>query len=242
MTGEQFHDALTLLPEDLVAQADQFRQSPKKVIRWKQYAAIAACFAVLLCAAAFVNSRKNAPTEMAAAAPHSAMKEETAEDAAEFPRMEAAMGTSAVSGSTAMADSAIPFICVETPVNVHSTASFDHGPSATGITSREELDAYLSKWDRLYLMEALRDACEIYDEDWFSSHDLLLIPADGVSAGQTCIVTEVSCQDGQCDIVITLTGEETDGITNYHIAVPVDKGAVSDSRNITTIYISDTNG
>lgn len=241
MTGEQFHDVLSLLPEDLVAQADQFRQSPKKVIRWKQYAAIAACFGILLCAAAFVNSQESAPTEMAVAAPYSAMKEESAEDAA-APQMEAAKGAPAASGSTAMADSAIPFLCVETPVNVHSTASFVHGPSATGITSRGELDAYLSKWDRLYLMEALRDACEIYDEGWFSTHDLLLIPADGVSAGQTCIVTEMSCQDGQCDIVITLTGEETDGMTNYHIAIPVDKGAVSDSQNITTIYISDTNG
>ena len=88
-----------------------------------------------------------------------------------------------------------------------------------------------------YQLDALRDACDIYGEEWFTSSDLLLIPVDGVSAGQTCIVTEVSCQDGQCSIAITLTGEETDGLTNYRVAVPVEKGAVSDTGHI-TIHLS----
>lgn len=236
MTSEQFHDALTLLPEDLVARADEFRSRKPKIIPLKRYAAAAASFAVLLVSAIYVHTlrQESTPTEMAAAAPYSAMRDDGA--AAEAPRMEAAKGAPETSGSSAMADSAIPFTCVETPVNVHSTASFVHGPSATGIASREELDDYLSKWDRLYLLDALRDACQIYDEGWFSSHDLILLPVDGVTG--PCTVTNLTIADGGCEITVALSGEQTEEPTNYHILLPVEKG----THNITVTYISDTNG
>ena len=239
MTSEQFYDALTLLPEDLVARADAFRSRKPKIIPWKRYAALAASFAVLVTSAVMVHTlrQKNAPSEMAVAAPYSVMQDAGAAD--EAPRMEAAKGSPETSGSTAMADSAIPFTCVETPVNVHSTASFVHGPSATGITSREELDDYLSKWDRLYLLDALRDACQMYDEDWFASHDLLLIPVDGVTG--PCAVTDMAIADDVCEITVALSGEKTEEPTNYHIVLPIEKDAVTDPQNITVIYISDTN-
>ena len=48
MTAEQFHDALTLLPEDVVANADAFRSCKPRIIPLKRYAAMAACFAALL--------------------------------------------------------------------------------------------------------------------------------------------------------------------------------------------------
>lgn len=240
MTSEQFHDVLTLLPEDLVARADEYRCRKPKVIPFKRYAAMAASFAVLLTSAVIVHTlhQKNAPSDMAVAAPYSAMQDDGA--AAEAPRLEAAKGSPETSGSTAMADSAIPFTCVETPVNVHSTASFVHGPSATGITSREELDDYLSKWDRLYLLDALRDACQMYDEDWFASHDLLLISVDGVTG--PCAVTDMTIADDVCEITVALSGEKTEEPTNYHITLPVEKNADTDTQNITVIYNSDTNG
>lgn len=230
MTAEQFHDALTLLPEDLVARADKMRSRKRTRIPWKSCAAIAACFAVLLCSAAFYRhfQQDSAPTALAAA-PFAANQEEAA-DAAEAPRMEAAKGAPADSDSGATADSAIAYPCVETP----------YGPNAAPIdcsvsilTSRAELEDYFEKMGEYYQLDALRDACDIYGEEWFTSSDLLLIPVDGVSAGQACVVTEVSCQDGQCSIAITLTGEETGGLTNYHVAVPVEKGAVSDTGHIT---------
>lgn len=240
MTSEQFHDVLTLLPEDLVARADEYRCRKPKVIPLKRYVALAACCAVALTSAVIVHTlhQKNTPSDMAVAAPYSAMQD--AGEAAEAPRMEAAKGSPETSGSAAMADSAIPFTCVETPVNVHSTASFVHGPSATGITSREELDAYLSKWDRLYLLDALRDACQMYDEDWFASHDLILIPVDCVTG--PCAVTDMTITDDVCEITVTLSGEKTEEPTNYHIALPVEKNAVTDLQNITVIYNSDTTG
>lgn len=240
MTGEQLHDALTLLPADLIAQADEARCRKSNVIRWKQLAAMAACFALLICSAAVFHhsQQKNSSTEMAAAAPFAAMREEAAASGdTGAPRMEAAKGVPETSYSNAAADSAIAFTCVETPDNLHTTACYAHGPCATAIESREELDAYLSKWDRLYLLDDLWDACEIYEEGWFASHDLLLIPVDDVYAGQTCVISDMTLQNGDCAITITLTGEETGDSTNYHVVVPTEKGAVSDSGQI-TIHLS----
>lgn len=236
MTGEQFHDALTLLPADLIAQAEEYRCRKPKVIPLKRYAAAAACLAVLLCAAKLFRDTQQEPakTEMAAAS-YSVLEDAGVTD--EAPRMEAAKEAPAA-GSAATEDNGISFVCVETPVNVHTTASFVHGPSATGITSREELDDYLSKWDRLYLLDALRDACEIYEEAWFASHDLLLIPVDCVSG--PCTVTDTEISDGICQVIIHIGSEKAEEPTNYHILLPIEKNAITAPENITIIYNSDT--
>ena len=229
MTGEQFHDALTLLPTDLIAQTDEIRCRKPKILPWKRYAATAACFALLLWGAAWYhNAQRATMTEtMSAAAP--ALEEDAAAvDAA--PRTEAAAGSPE---SNAMADSDIQFACVETPVNRNSTACYAHGPSVTVLTSADELEAYCTKWSRGYQLDALTAACQSYDERWFASNDLLLIPLVSVPAGQSCIVTEMTLQNGACDITIALTGEETEEIANYHILVPIEKGAVSDAGKVT---------
>lgn len=49
MTAEHIHDALTLLPADLIAEADRKRSGKPRVIPWKRYAAMAACFLLVLC-------------------------------------------------------------------------------------------------------------------------------------------------------------------------------------------------
>ena len=49
MTTEQLHDAIGLLPAELVAEADALRQSrPLRRGHWKRYAAMAACFILVL--------------------------------------------------------------------------------------------------------------------------------------------------------------------------------------------------
>lgn len=239
MTSDQFHDSLTLLPEDLIARADKFRSRKQKVIPTKRYAALAACFAVLLASAVYVNSlrQKAAVTEMAAAAPYSIMQD-TGAAADEAPRMEAAMGTPEASRSTAVEDNGIAFSCVETPVNVHSTASFAHGPAPSVMVSREDLEGYLSKWERLYLLDSLRDTCEIYEEDWFASHDLILIPVDCVTG--PCAVTDIVVADGACQITVALSGEAAEEPTNYHLVLPLEKDTVTDPGKITVTYNSDT--
>lgn len=51
MTSEKLHDALNLLPADLVAGTDALRTKPKKhQMHWQRWAAMAACLAVVLLA------------------------------------------------------------------------------------------------------------------------------------------------------------------------------------------------
>lgn len=47
MTAEKLHDAISLLPADLIAQVDQKRSAPHPTLRWQRYAAMAACFGII---------------------------------------------------------------------------------------------------------------------------------------------------------------------------------------------------
>ena len=220
MTSEQFHDALTLLPEDLVAHAEQYRCRKPRVIPLKPYAATAACLAVVLCAAALFRVTQQKSMETDKAVSFSVMQDAGAAPA-ESPRLEAA---------------AVPSCpMVETP-DLPNTAEIDH--SAAIITSRSELEGYFTEMGRYYQLDALRNVCALYDETWFSNSDLLLIPVDSVSP--SCSVTDVTLADGVCEI--TITGEETEAGTNFHLVLPVDKDSVTDTKNITVTYNSDTTG
>ena len=51
MTSEKLHDALNLLPNDLIAETDALRtRKEKPPVRWQRWAAMAACLAVILLA------------------------------------------------------------------------------------------------------------------------------------------------------------------------------------------------
>jgi len=53
MTTHQLHDALSHLPEDLIAEADARRSAPPRVIPFRRYAAMAACFVLVLASSLF---------------------------------------------------------------------------------------------------------------------------------------------------------------------------------------------
>ena len=48
MNPENIHDALNLLPDDLIAEADALRQKTGKTIPWKRLIPMAACFVLVL--------------------------------------------------------------------------------------------------------------------------------------------------------------------------------------------------
>lgn len=57
MTAEKLHDAISLLPSDLIAAADKKRhQKPRSKPAWRQLGAIAACFAVVLACGMFLRT------------------------------------------------------------------------------------------------------------------------------------------------------------------------------------------
>lgn len=83
MTADKFHDAITLLPVDLVAQVDQKRMAPRpKNLRLQRYAAMAASLAIILCSGLWCLTRLNPREEAAvcdfAMAPMSLERSETA--------------------------------------------------------------------------------------------------------------------------------------------------------------------
>jgi len=53
MNAEQFHDALSGLPDDLIAEADTRRQRRKSTIPFRRWASMAACFAAVLVVSLF---------------------------------------------------------------------------------------------------------------------------------------------------------------------------------------------
>lgn len=109
MTPEKLHEAIGQLPADLVAEADEKRnQLPKKKSHFKQFAAMAACFALVLACSLFLTqmgmggSSKAAAPEAAQAAP-----EEPAEAAPEYGLREDAAAGIAGAPETAQEEAAI---------------------------------------------------------------------------------------------------------------------------------------
>ena len=98
MNAEQLHDAISLLPADLIAEADKKRSAPPTTIRWQRYAAMAACFVLVLFSSLWYTrylypgaTEKAAQGAPAAEAPAAAAPEITCSDPADAaPQMEAA--------------------------------------------------------------------------------------------------------------------------------------------------------
>ena len=64
MTAEKLHDALNLLPSDLLTATDQLRTAPKtKIIPWKRMLPLAACLAILICSGALCKKERTLPRQ-----------------------------------------------------------------------------------------------------------------------------------------------------------------------------------
>lgn len=136
MTAEKLQDAISLLPADLIAEADRRRSAPRPVLRWQRFAAMAACFVMMFfgsvwClshlgtggtkeaaaeAPAAMQSVTASKTEPEAAAPEmaeAAPKEETADRAAGETAQENSNSSAFdQSGNTACQQTATPEVSV----------------------------------------------------------------------------------------------------------------------------------
>lgn len=246
MTAETLHNALTLLPADLIAEADRKRNRKPIRIHWQRWAAMAACLAVILSIGLLLRSRllyggaKSASAEMSLqAAADNCAPEEAA--AAEVP----AAGATAAAPQSAppLQDSAAATIAsgqgiryVNTPDNLYTTACRVHGPEVTLIASREALDAYLDNWDMDYLLNELRTTCEDYDNAWFEAHDLVLIPVYPVSADGSVTVTEVTETENALEIHIAVSLPDADAeCTTWHILLETEKGRIASAAAVTLV-------
>ncbi len=139
MTPEQIHDALTLLPADLVAETDRKRSRKTKYpIPWHRYAAMAACFALVLYSGWFA-SRLFAPkgaAEMAKEAPaEAAVMQETAGGSG---RNELALDTEAPAAMAAQPEAAP---APENPICGLPTVTAEEAAEEEGIRSDSALNS-----------------------------------------------------------------------------------------------------
>lgn len=245
MTAETLHDALTLLPTDLVAETDRKRNRKPVRVHWQRWAAMAACLAVILGFGLLLRSRllyggaKSASAEMSlqAAADNYAPEEAAAE-------VPAAGTTAAPQSAPPIQDSAAATMgsCqgiryVNTPDNFYTTGCRVHGPEVSLIASREALDAYLDNWDLDYFLDELRTACQDYDDVRFADHDLVLIPIYPVSADGSVTVTEVTETENALEVHIAVSQPDADAeCTTWHILLETEKGRISNAGAITVIY------
>ena len=224
MTGEQFHDALTLLPEDLIAKADQARSRKPKIIHWRRYASLAACCALLvLCGVLYQNRQaKSTSSEMA--------KSYSTADAA--PEMaEAAQAPASGDLGDMEAASAAP-VCLEVP-NLPNAAEGTAFPETTLFDSREALDEGLTEMGKYYEVSGLEAACEGFDDSFFDSQDLLLIFSQDVT--RNCEFRDVIWQTNGCTVEIATHQSDSKKATNYAVLIPAPKGEI-DPTNVTVVY------
>lgn len=220
MTAEQLHDALGLLPVDLIAETDALRNRPRKpVVQWKRWAAIAAC-AVLVFGCGFAVMRSGLLVSGG-----STEKLSITEDMAAAQEAPAAMAPTEAAGDCAEsvilpdAENALEPTGSTPPVNVDG-AEFRFGE--------------LSIHDEVHLirnpagMEALGLEPDIYDEDWFANYDLLLIALPGVTSHEGL---DISVGQGMnpkhWEIRIeNLSRERVDWTEALLICIPVLKGHI----------------
>ncbi len=251
MTVETLHDALTLLPADLVAAADKRRSRKPKVIYWQRWAAMAACLAMILgCGFLFrsgllggaeksmavtADSEAAAAEAPMAAAP--AMLEETPAEAengaaAERQEISAAAGTNGVQEFAAqdtatLAPGFLEADWVETPyggaVNCGST------PHITLVTNIEDLEYYLTRRD-FQDMSALQEFAAFQEADWLDIYDLLLVRLPWTEP------TLLDIQETEAGWNIVLPQKNPEQSGSYHLLLTVEKGLIPSADAVTVVF------
>lgn len=226
MTGEQFHDALTLLPEDLIARADAVRSRKPKIIHWQRYASLAACCALLVLCGALYESRsaKSTSPEMVSAFRDADSAQRTDEAPA--------------SGNSGAVDAGIAVPpCLEVS-NLPGKAEDAAFPAVHLFDSREALEEGLSEMGESWDISGLEMACEGFDERFFASQDLLLIFSQDVTGA--CEVQDITWQANGCTVKIAVHPDGREDTTNYAVLIPTQKGEIFPG-NVAVVYVTDTN-
>lgn len=208
MTAEQLHDAIGLLPADLVAQADAARQQKRKQ-PWKKAAIFAACFCLV---AATALTFGKAPVEEAAdeAAPREPMLSMAAP----------ATGTLEKRQENGLS---LPGVwCVQAqPEN----AQADMAPKAVLVSRMEELEDCRNQWAGFYGQGVLQEAFSGYDEAWFAQRQLYLLPVD---AGQSLSTEQMELTENGWEL--TLRGNP--GTTHWLVLVELETGSLTESSQV----------
>lgn len=202
MTAEQFHDALSLLPVELVEEVDRRRRVPgKKPIPWGKYVGLAACLVLLLGCTWVINGMFHAGSK----ATESVLQEAwdtgalTADEAAPMEVPEAAPAAGEP-GLTLLA-------VVEAPVLADSSINYQ-SPSRVQILSQAD---------------ALPVAVDL-PEGWFDSHDLVAIFLTGYAEAPQPL--EILGEGDSWQIQFP-AAEREDKAKDWYVLLEAPKGQIS---------------
>lgn len=179
MNPEQLHDALSQLPDDLIAEVDALRRPAKKVIPWKHLVSIAACFALvltLLTVALPLLNGKDAVMESQYSNSNAPMAQESAREP-ETP-MESAPAVAGGAPLLPDAEDAAEATTVQT-VPVTATVIFYGSVEPEGVQT--EIISSLSELEGSHLITE-EISVEAYDEAWFRENQLILFLTDAASS------------------------------------------------------------
>lgn len=211
MTAEQFHDALSLLPMELVEEADRRRQNPRKnPIPWGRYAGLAACLALLLGCTWLVHGMFHAGAKSTEAI--------LADEAA--PQMRENMAAGSVDTGTpaevpeaeAAPEEGVPGLSllavVEVPICSDSSANYQSPPQVQVISQAEDMPVETEM-----------------PEGWFESHDLIAIFLTGYEGAPQPLEIRQE-EDGWC-IQFPASDEASDTAKNWYVLLESPKGQIS---------------
>ncbi len=243
MTVENLHDAIGLLPSDLITETDKKRQrKAKKIIPFRRIAAFAACFALVLCcgwyasllfapkgagAPAMQFDQTAAPEAPAEAAPMenaAAGEAESPGPEAPVPTYAAAEGGSAPNTDESRKDpptgSGEALVWVET-VNL-GTVNVTTDPQLFLLRNAEELREFYGNygyWD----LDALEQNCAVFD---FESQDLILVLLKSVSVDASVHFQSLTNQEGAWTLTLTLSPSSGEAVHDRFVLVPIEKNTL----------------
>lgn len=234
MTVEQLHDAIGLLPGDLLAETDRLRQAPRpqKRVLWKPVLAMAACLALVLTGwfwwfqpkgstggtadAAFLQAAPAAGApENGAAADDVPMQ---AEEAAPF-------------RSESMVTDSQPFPDWVSSPRLTGEAG---EPEAVLLRSTQDYQDYQTQMGEQFDLTELDSWLSALDESWFEGQDLALIRVEQIPAGTQPQITAITQEAGTLTVEIPRYDVSGDGVC-WHILVDVEKGSLDSGDQISLV-------
>lgn len=236
MTTAQLHDAIGLLPVDLIAETDCLRCRKQQRLHWQRYAAMAAAAVLVICGG--VISWRLLPGSKTAAAPEAAQFAAASATVAD----EALPGAQAPMADAAGADNGSPNLATAASLAVHYAAT----PALTEaaqtqptyvalMTSLEDWQTYRQQQEGSYDLTQLDTVMDSRDETYFEYQDLVLIRLNAPTSDGPAVENMV-WEEGSLEIHLNNTATQEDAVQScWHIALDVEKGALADADQIQLI-------
>ena len=255
MNAEILHDALNLLPGDLIAPVDQLRTAPRKPKRtWLRYASLAACAALVifcgLVATGGISAGSTSAPQQESAMDYFAgngMGQNTSDSAMESGEMAPEeTWAAAVSPGEGEPASTTPtgYPSEAERIYVGGSAGYSPAPGylegmeypyTAVIRSREALDDWFAQYRDFYDIDTFEAGYAHLDEDYFQHHDLLLVLLEE-ECGYICHEPQFLSAIGGWTLIFSAHYQEEDRTEEpmqWLFVIELQKGLIEEGAAIT---------